>query len=263
MPSPESRRWRTHPGEGDRVREFRITVAGKTAQVKCLFDSTPHYLGKYVTQLEPELFLEVTPEDVAFEREMHLREALEEGFRVRDFPDTFLERAAIQRKLAHGLFAHDILLFHGSAIAVDGQGYIFTARSGTGKSTHTRLWKQLFGERAVMINDDKPFLRFTPEGILVCGSPWSGKHGLDTNIAVPLKGICLLERGLENRIEPLPPEGAGFIKQQAYCPLPPACTQRFHALTERLTQTVPLWHLQCNKELEAAEVACQAMQKLV
>ena len=243
------------------VREFRITVAGKTAQVKCLFESTPHYLGKYVTQLEPELLLEVTPEDIVFEREMHLQEALEEGFKVRNFPDTFLERASVQRKLAHALFPHDILLFHGSAIAVDGQGYIFTARSGTGKSTHTRLWKQLLGERAVMINDDKPFLRFTPEGILVCGSPWSGKHGLDTNIAVPLKGICLLERGIQNRIEPLEEGYTAFIKKQAYCPDEDIWGELFQKLTERLIRTVPLWHLRCNKEPEAANVAYNAMQK--
>lgn len=238
-----------------------MTIAGKTALVKCLFDSTPHYLGKYVTQLEPELFLEVMPEDIDFERKMHLQEALEEGFKVRNFPDTFLERAAIQRKLAHGLFSFDILLLHGSAIAVDGQGYIFTAKSGTGKSTHTRLWKQLLGERAVMINDDKPFLKFTPENILVCGSPWSGKHGLDTNIAVPLKGICLLERGWGNHIERLAAERADFIKQQVYCPLDPACEEKFHALTEHLTQAVPLWHLCCNKEIEAARIAYGAVSR--
>lgn len=242
--------------------EFRMTVAGKTAQVVCLFESTPLYLGKYLTDGEPDVFLEVTASDIAFEREMHLREALEEGFKVRNFPDTFLERAAIQRKLAEALFPFGILLFHGSAVAVDGEGYIFTARSGTGKSTHVRLWKQLLGDRVVVVNDDKPFLRFTPEGIRVCGSPWSGKHGLDTNVSVPLKGICLLERGQENRIQRLDSAEVEFVRRQAYCPLDPACREQFLRYTDRLTQTVPLWHLWCNKEPEAAQIAYSAMASL-
>lgn len=237
-----------------------MAVAGKTAQVECLFESTPLYLGKYLTDAEPDVFLRVTAEDIAFEREMHLREALEEGFRPRNFPDTFLERAAIQRKLAEALFAFDILLFHGSAVAVDGEGFLFTARSGTGKSTHVRLWKQLLGERAVVVNDDKPFLRFTPEGIRVCGSPWSGKHGLDTNISVPLRGICLLERGGENRIRRLEPAYTEHVRRQAYCPLDPTCREQFIRYTDRLLQTVPLWRLQCNKEPEAAQVAYKAMK---
>lgn len=240
--------------------QFRIRIAGKAAQITCLFESTPLYLGKYLTEDTPDVFLEITRQDVDFEREMHLKEALEEGFKVRNFPDTFLERAAIQRKVAHALFAYDILLFHGSAVAVDGEGYVFTARSGTGKSTHTRLWKQLFGNRAVMINDDKPFLKFFPEGILICGSPWSGKHGLDTNISVPLKGICLLERGMENRVERLAPERLAFLRKQCYCPLDSACTEAFLAMTDRLVREVPLWHMYCNRDLAAAELAYRTMQ---
>ncbi len=241
------------------MESFRIRVAGKAAQVECIFESTPHYLGKYLTRELPEVSFAVTQADIAFERRMHLQEALEEGFRVRDFPDTFLERAAIQRKLAQALFPMDILLLHGSAIAADGRGYIFTARSGTGKSTHTRLWRQQLGDRAVMVNDDKPFLRFEEDRILVCGSPWSGKHGLDTNIEVPLAGICLLERGLENRVTALAPEQAAFVKGQAYCPPDPACRQRFEALTDRLVREIPLWHLRCDPSPEAAQTAIAAM----
>ena len=78
---------------------------------------------------------------------------------------------------------------------MDGQAVLFTAKSGTGKSTHTKLWRDLFGERAVMVNDDKPLLRILKDGVLVCGTPWDGKHRLSTNCALPLKAICILERG--------------------------------------------------------------------
>lgn len=241
---------------------FRIRIAGKTVQVNCLYESTPLYLGKYLTEQEPDVFVEVTPQDISFEREMHLREAQEEGFRVRNFPDTFLERASIQRKTAEALFQFDILLLHGSAVAADGLGYIFTARSGTGKSTHTRLWKHLLGDRAVMINDDKPFLRFTPRQILVCGSPWSGKHGLDSNMEVPLKGICLLERGIENSIERIPAERAEFLRKEGYCPLDPSCREAYEAMIQRLTQQIPLWHMYCNRDPEAARIAYGAMHTI-
>ena len=82
----------------------------------------------------------------------------------------------------------------------DGFGYLFTAKSGTGKSTHARLCREIFGDGAVMVNDDKPLLRITKDGVIAYGTPWDGKHRLSTNTSVPLKGICILERATENHI---------------------------------------------------------------
>ena len=237
--------------------DFKMQIAGHTARVCSIFESTPAFFHRYVTDAPEDFSITVTRADVDFERQAHLQEALEEGFRVRNFPDTFLERASIQRKFADRLFEKDILLLHGSTVAVDGCAYLFTAKSGTGKSTHTRLWRQLLGEKAVMVNDDKPFLKFTDGEVLACGSPWSGKHGLDTNICVPLKGICILERGSENRICPIPPEEAmPMLLRQSHCP-PGADRSR---LLEMLTRQVPLWHMECTKDLSAAETAYNAMK---
>ena len=195
-----------------------------------------------------------------FEQEALIAEAREEGIRIRIFPDPFLERAAIQRKMAEFLFDHDVLLFHGSTVAVDGRAYLFTARCGTGKSTHTRLWRQVFGSRAVMVNDDKPFLRLTPEGVLACGAPWSGKHGLDTNITVPLAGICLLERGAENRIRKAEPQALlPMLRHQGYCPPNPEKQARYEALIQTLAASVPLWQMACTKAPQAALTAWEAM----
>ena len=240
--------------------EFTMTIAGYAARVTSLFESTPQYFRPYLSQDTPAFFFTVTREDIDFERRFLYEEALEEGFRVRNFPDPFLERAAIQRKFAEALFDLNILLLHGSTIAVDGSAYLFTARSGTGKSTHTRLWRELFGSRAVMVNDDKPFLKFTPDAIWACGAPWSGKHGLDSNISVPLRGICLLERGGENRIFPLAPETAlAFLQKQCHIPADPGKLPRLQALLEELTRRVPLWHMTCTKDLQAAEIAHNTM----
>ena len=100
------------------------------------------------------------------------------------------------------MISYDTILFHGSVIAVDGIGYLFTAKSGTGKSTHTRLWREYFGDRAAMVNDDKPLLKITDSSVIAYGTPYNGKHRLGTNISVPLKAICILTRAADNHIEP-------------------------------------------------------------
>ena len=242
--------------------EFRMRVAGATCAVSALFECTPAFFRPYLTDGEPDFFALVTPEDIVFEGIALYEEALQEGFRVRKFTDPFLERAAIQRKFAEFLFERDTLLLHGSTVAVDGKAYLFTARCGTGKSTHTRLWCQAFGKRAVMVNDDKPFIQITDDGIFACGSPWSGKHGLDTNITVPLKGICLLERGAENRIEKAEKESLlPTLFAQSYRPLDTAKEKRFLDLVEQLAETVPLWQMQCSKDMGAAHTAYAAMSK--
>ncbi len=242
--------------------EFRIKIAGQVAAVTSLFESTRDYCGKYLTEGEPHCRIAVAREDLAFEQEALRQEAIEEGIRVRVFTDPFLERSAIQRKLAEFLFDRNILMTHGSTVAVDGKAYLFTAKCGTGKSTHTRLWRQAFGDRAVMVNDDKPFLKITQEGVFACGSPWSGKHGLDTNVILPLQGICILTRGKENRIRRiLPSEALPMLLHQSYCPLNPEKHTRFAELVQQLAEKTPLWQMQCNMDPSAAEVSHSAMSE--
>ena len=240
--------------------QFLLEIAGHAAAVTSLFESTPHHFAKYLTDRQPDFSIEICEADLRFEQQDADTEAAEEGFRRRKFPDPFLERAAIQRKFAEHLLRQDILLAHGSAVAVDGRGYLFTARSGTGKSTHTRLWREHFGDRAVMINDDKPFLQLTGEGVLIHGSPWSGKHGLDSNIRVPLKGICLLERGAENVIRQAAPEEIRDLLK-GFRPQTAEQSETYEQLLTQLLKKVPLWHMYCNAEQDAAIIAYTTMSK--
>ena len=240
--------------------QFKMKIAGSVAAVTSLFDSTPHYLKAYLTEDTPNFSVTVTESDLRFAQAELDKEALEEGFRRREFTDPFLERAAIQRAFAELLFDRDILLVHGSTVAVDGRAYLFAAKSGTGKSTHTRLWRQVFGQRAVMINDDKPFLQLTDTGAIVFGSPWSGKHGLDTNISAPLGGICILERGPENIIRPISAKDAlPRLHKEAYIPMDAEKHPKFQVIVEKLARQVPLWHMTCTKDPQAAQVAFNAM----
>ena len=242
--------------------DFLLKIAGHTAAIHSLFDSTRDYCRAYLSQEAPETTISITPRDLAFEQEALYQEALEEGLRPRTFTDPFLDRAAIQRKMAEFLLGKNILLFHGSAIAVDGQGYLFTADCGTGKSTHTRLWRQVFGPRAVMVNDDRPFLELTSTGVLLDGAPWSGKHGLDSNLTVPLKGICILQRGSENHIAPISPQSAlPMLQKQAGLYASAAREDTHFSLIQSLSQQVELWQMACTKDPEAARIAHADMSK--
>jgi hypothetical protein len=243
---------------------FTIEIAGLVTQVQPLFGSTREYCRAYLTDGVPVCFVDVTPQDLVHTQAMLEKEAIEEGIRVRKFPEPFLERATIQRKIAAFLLKQDTILLHGSTVGLDGQAYLFTAPCGTGKSTHTRFWRETFGDRAVMINDDKPFLKIASSGVVAYGSPWSGKHGLDTNISLPLKGICFLRRGSVNSIRQVNPEGLiDVLLQQTFMPEDAADQEKAVALVNSLAQTVPLWDMECTKDVGAALISYQAMSGAV
>ena len=105
-------------------------------------------------------------------------------------------------------------------------------------------------------------LKISSEGVLAYGSPWSGKHGLDTNICMPLKGICLLRRGGHNVIEPASSADCiGELLHQSFPAADPAGRQKVSSLVEQLVQLVPLWQMECTKDPAAALVSYEAMSK--
>ena len=237
-----------------------MEIAGCVVCVNPLFQSTKEYCRPYLTDKDPEFFVEVTPEDLIHEQMLLEREAVAEGLKLRKFKEPFLERSTIQRRVADYLVNRNILMLHGSTVAVDGKAYLFTAPCGTGKSTHTRLWRELFGERAIMVNDDKPFLRISDDQVLAYGSPWSGKHGLASNVCVPLQGVCSLHRGKVNVIHRVEANCLkDLLLHQVHMPEDTTFAQKSAALLDSLMERVALWEMECNKELKAAEVAYLAM----
>ena len=224
-------------------------------------ESTPGNSVACATESPVYFSIVTTQSDIDFEREKSAREDIKEGIPIRHFSDAYLETLAVYRKIADHLLSRDTLLFHGSVIAVDGEGYLFTAKSGTGKSTHTRLWREYFGERAVMVNDDKPLLHITDSGVTAYGTPWDGKHRLSTNTAVPLKGICILTRDTTNHIEQAEPHDTyPMIVQQTNRSLTADGMKQTLSLIDRMLNVVPVYRLGCNMDIEAARVAYEGMQ---
>jgi len=242
--------------------DFVMGIAGRVAGVRAMFDGTRDFCAAYLCDGEADFTVEVTPEDILFERERSARTDMLEGKPVRRVSDAYLETLALQRKLAEMLFAFETLLFHGSVVAVDGQAYLFTAKSGTGKSTHTRLWREAFGDRAVMINDDKPFLRLEKGSVMAYGSPWNGKHGLGMNGCAPLKAVCILERGEENVIRSISAaEALPMLMQQCHRPGKQANFPLYLELLDRLAKGTKFYRLKCNMQPEAARVSYEGMQE--
>ncbi len=205
----------------------------------------------YESDEAPSLTIEVTEEDIALERQ--------KSDAPDAYADDYLETLAFYRKFVSAVSEQDILLFHGSAVSFDGGAYIFTAPSGTGKSTHTHLCSQVHGDRFFYINDDKPLLRLLDGVWYVYGTPWNGKHRLGTNTRAPLRGICFLARGERNFIERAQKdEMFARLLGQTFRPASPQDMTKVLSLAMKLAK-VPLWKLTCTISREAAELSLPTM----
>ncbi len=160
------------------------------------------------------------------------------------------------------LLRYDGFLLHSSAVVVDGRAYLFSAPSGTGKSTHTKLWLKKFGDRAFILNDDKPALRRENGVWYAYGTPWSGKYDINTNARVPIAGICFLSRGKTCSIAPYSGSKAvlAFLEQTVR-PAGTAYRTSLMTLLQQLMAEVPVWQMACNMDMEAADVSYHAMSK--
>ena len=236
-------------------------IADKLIKIDSLYDGIHKMCHAYAADGEPDITVTISPKDIELERENAAKDQDDASAHLALFSDRYLETLAVYRKIAKEMLSFNTFLFHGSAIELDGETYLFTAKSGTGKSTHTRLWRELFGDRAVMINDDKPLIRVDENGATIFGTPWDGKHRLSTNKSSPLKAVCVLERGAENKIFLL-------TKKEAF---PHVLVQRYHpdngtdmiktlSLADALCDKVKLCRLECNMDIEAARVSYEGMK---
>ena len=160
------------------------------------------------------------------------------------------------------LLKFDGMLLHASAVVVDGYAYLFSAPCGTGKSTHTKLWLRVFGDRAYILNDDKPALRFENGAWYAYGTPWSGKHDISANVRVPVAGICFLHQAKENAIRPFSgPKAIFALLEQTARPAGADLRGLLMALLDKLLTHLPVWEMGCNMDTEAAEVSYSAMSQ--
>lgn len=238
-------------------------IADTVVEICSIHDEVHKLCRGYEAEGEARFCIEIRPEDIAFERERSRREDVLEGRAPVAYSDGYLETLAVYRSFAERAVSDGILLIHGSALAIDGRACLFTAESGTGKSTHARLWRERFGDRVVMINDDKPLVRIRNERVEIFGTPWNGKHRIGNNVSYPLHTLALLQRSPENRIRPLTVEEAyPQILAATYRPRTPVGVVATLGLLDRMMHRVAPYALGCNMERDAALVSYEGMKEL-
>ncbi len=161
------------------------------------------------------------------------------------------------------LVRHDGFMLHASALLYQGRAFLFSAPSGTGKSTHTALWQKQFGEDNVRIlNDDKPAIRRIDGRFFAYGTPWSGKHDISIPIGVPLAGICFLFRSETLSMSRLPAQKAlsNLFSQTLRRLNDDNLDLLFDQLSALLCE-VPIYQLHSNTSPDAAVLAERTMNR--
>ena len=160
------------------------------------------------------------------------------------------------------LLHYNGLMLHASAAALGGRAYLFSGPCGRGKSTHTRLWQQTFGEAVQVFNDDKPALRRLDGCWYAYGTPWCGKDGINLNQKWPLGGICFLEKSQENRIRRLSAaEALPLILAQTTYRLQPHSMELLLTSLDSLLREIPVFLLENRPEEAAARLSFETMRR--
>ena len=236
---PPKRMARVRPAAREPKRAFCISVAGQVIAIDAQYGTICGLCEKYLCSLSPGMRIAVDARELA-------READET--REVDAPrdEGSLEVLAIHRRISEEMLSFDTFLMHGAVVAVEGGAYMFSAPSGTGKTTHVQKWLER-APGAYIVNGDKPLIHITEDGALACGTPWCGKERLGENAMVPLRAIALMERAEDNRIREIS-FGEAFVPllQQTYRPQDPEKMKKTLELLSRLEGRVRFYRFECN-----------------
>lgn len=161
------------------------------------------------------------------------------------------------------LLSHGGIMLHSSCVEKDGRAYLFSARSGTGKSTHTHLWLKKF-PNARIINDDKPAL-ICEDGIwYACGTPFSGKTDENINEKIPVRAVVFLHRSKINEVKKIAPAAAvPLFLEQTINPKRRDLAENMLENLDALLSSVPTLSLGCNTDTDAAETAYNEIERLL
>ena len=228
-----------------------ISIAGLVIDVKNRYPYFNEFCKGYeVFDKTPDFSVQVSDEA--------LQKAVSEN---PDFPDDYIESLEIYRIICRRALDFDAMLMHSAAVSVNNEAFLFTAVSGTGKTTHISLWEKKFGDKLTIINGDKPLIRMIDGKFYACGTPWRGKEDFGENIIVPIKAICILERGKENEIKKIPPaEAISTMLVQTLRTNDVGEMEKMLTLTDKLLKSVPFYSLKCNMEQSAADVSYNGMK---
>lgn len=238
----------------------RIAVANQIVDIETIYARSCALCQRFYTECPADIYVSITREDIEQSKEEHRSIYGQDT----DPWDGYIEFSIVLRKISEALIDYDTFTFHGAAIGLNEQAYLFTAPSGTGKTTHIMKWLGKCSD-AIVINGDKPFIKIINEKTqpLVFGSPWAGKENLYTNTSLPLKSIILMERADNNHIEKISFNQAfTFMLKQIYRPSDENKMRKTLRLLKQMENRVSFWHFKCNNFKEDCfDVAYNALVK--
>ena len=223
----------------------------KLAEINVCFENRYYYLYK---QCKDYIFdgsnadIKISVSDEEIEKEKSSSEGR--------YNNAYFEYISAYRKLCGNLTNFNAFLIHGAFFSVDDVGVIFCAPSGTGKTTHMILWKNLLKESMKIINGDKPIVRFIDDIPYGFGTPWCGKEHFGTNDKAQLKHICFIERNNSNSVEKIDKQKAlSKLLQQIMLPMQKDEINQFFCLIDKLINKCEFWIIRCNTQTESATVS--------
>lgn len=233
---------------------FSIRIAELNIGIDNKYDYAERFCRGYIIESTEQKDFTVSVTESEIDAEI----AASEVNASRGYAETICIYRAICDKV---LREYDGLLFHSAVIEYEGRGYAFSAKSGTGKSTHIALWRKAFGESVGVVNGDKPLIRRKNGQFVAYGTPWCGKEGYGRNASVPLAAVCFLERGADNAISPMPAEDAvSRVFSQILFPSDLDGFDKTASFLDGMLKKVPCYRLSCNMNVDAAIVAYNGMK---
>ena len=224
---------------------FFLNVCGLNVQVNNIYeDFKKRSLEYIIEETKPDIILEATEEEIS-------KEAVEDP----RFSKGYHEGAVLFRKMCKEILRYNAFFFHSAVVSYKGKGYVFTGKSGSGKSTHAMLWREVFPD-AVIINGDKPLIRREKDGFYAYGAPWNGKEGLHQNESVKIEGVFFIEQSKENSVKKLSPkEVLKKIFSRTNYIREPESNLLLIELLESFVTEVPFYQLLCDISREAVYTA--------
>lgn len=222
-------------------------IAELNIAVEAQYEETYRYMKDFLTDGEDyELYIKPTDEMIQYELEL--------GEEIHGYLNSMYicESVAILRVICNYIIEHSGFFLHCSCLKYHDEAIIFTAPSGTGKSTHAALWRKHFGDEITMINDDKPLVREKDGRFFIYGTPWNGKHGIGENTSAPVRAVVFLSQAPENTAAQVTPiEALSLLLQQTVLPSEKAMLSMLLDMLGRMVETVPMYRLGCTISDEA------------
>ena len=232
---------------------FKIKLCNRVIEISAFNDNTRKYCKDFLCEEKPNYFITMTEEDLKNES------SNSETGRVY----VSEEISALYRKIADIFVEENIAVLHGSSFKVNNYAFLIAAKSGTGKSTHTNLLKQLLEEKMEYINDDKPLLKITEKELVIFGSPWNGKEKRGNNTFDNLKAIIFLNRGETNSYRKLDNKEEVYFRllNQIYLPREKDKREKALQIMDIILKRINFYEINVNMDISAASMTYERIIK--